>query len=710
MSSVKITCTGPGRCLPKVFTTIALTALPFAVAAQESDAETSKHSDNSLPLEHVLVLGEKLERPYLETFSSVGIVTAQEMEDYDIADTSDAYKRLANVRAFSQGAGSKSVEIRGLNADGITQPSNSAALISMVVDGVTQSAEGLKRGSRGLWDVAQLEVYRGPQSAIQGRNALAGTVIVKSADPTFEPEYKLRALYGELDREEVAGVVSAPIIDDELAFRISGEHAEKTSDINFTDPANKRFAKDKYHNVRGKLLYIPKQLDKLRVLLTASDVYDSPSSSPVTGPDFYDRNFSGDSAFAEGRKMDLQNYNADISWDMGNGLTLRSTTGYNNTELKIDSVPSSPTYFREDKRKDGDFMQEFRAELNEAIMGFTGVAGLFYADFDQKVDSNIQYTSNGVLTFTQIGSFHNRTETWAAYADLRYRLTDRLSLLAGGRYQKDSVRNAGDVELIPAGGSAYDLDSDFDVFLPKLGLSLDVTDNQTLALTASRGYRQGFSETLVGTNEIVDVDPEYVWSYEIAYRISALGGRLILGSNVFYNDYTDQQVAVVEPQFAPLSNTFNAGDSSSWGAELEAQYGFEFGLRLYGSLGLLKTELGDFPFEDCPDQRCDGNQYGEAPEVTASFGGDYRHSSGVFGSIATSYTGEFYKGIINSDDLEVGSSVVVDAKIGYDFGLFQVSAYANNLLDENYLTGINSPNEAYVGDARAMGVEVLATF
>ncbi|CAA0108751.1 Ferric-pseudobactin BN7/BN8 receptor [Halioglobus japonicus] len=698
-------------CIRRPSVSLAILALSIspAIAQESAPALQSEGKDTSARMEHVLVLGEKILRPYLETFSSVGIVTAEELQDYDIADTSDAYKRLANVRAFSQGAGSKSIEIRGLNADGVTQPTNSTALISMVVDGVTQSAEGLKRGSRGLWDVAQLEVYRGPQSTIQGRSALGGTVVIKTQDPTFEPEYKFRALYGELDREEAAGVISAPIIEDELAFRISGEYAEKTSDIHFTDKANKRFAKDKYHNVRGKLLYTPASLDALRVLVTASDVYDSPSSSPVSGPDFYDRVFDRDSVFAEGREMDLQNYNVDIAWDMGDGVILRSTSGYNDTDLKISSVPSSEDYFRDDHRKDGDFMQEFRFEMNEEIAGFTGVAGLFYGSFEQKADSNIRYIQNGTPYFVQLGKFDNTTDTWAVYADLRYRLTGPFSLIIGGRYQDDSVRNSGEVELVPAGGSAYDLDSDFNVFLPKAGLALDLTDTQTLAFTASKGYRQGFAQTLVGTNEINDVDPEYVWSYEIAYRISALQSKLLLGANLFYNDYTDQQVAVTDPEFAPLANTLNAGDSESWGAELEAQYALGNGLSLYGAVGVLKTKLGDFPADVC-DGGCDGNQYSEAPEVTASLGGDYRHSSGFFASIATSYTGEFYRTIINSADTEVDSSFVVDVKLGYDFGHFRVSTYVNNVLDENYLTGINSENSAYAGDARAMGVEVLAQF
>ena len=703
---------GFGRRVPVSLVATMLFAASFtqAIAQESGHVEQRQPRDGGRQLEEVLVIGEKLQRSYIDTYSSVGIVTAKDIEEYDIADTSDAYKRLANVRAFSQGAGSKSVAIRGLNADGVTQPTNSAALISMVVDGVTQSAEGLKRGSRGMWDVAQLEVYRGPQSTLQGRNALGGAVVIKSADPTFEPEYKLRGLYGELDREEVAGVVSGPVIDNELALRVSGEYAEKTSDITFTDPANKRFARDEYHNIRGKLLYLPRQLPKLQALLTISDVYDSPSSSPVTGPDFYARRFSGNSVFAEGRKMDLRNYNAELSWDMGGGVILKSTSGYNDTDLKIGSVPSSETFFRNDHRKDGDFMQEFLVEVNEDTHGITGVAGLFYGAFDQKVDSDIQYYLGGTPTFIQNGTFDNRTDTWAAYVDLRYRLTGPLSLILGGRYQRDSVHNSGNVATVPAGGSHYDLDSDFNVFLPKLGLSMDVAGNQTVAVTASRGYRQGFAETLVGSDETIDVDPEYVWSYEIAYRISTLNSKLLAGANLFYNDYTDQQVAVVNPEFAPLSNTVNAGNSESWGAELEAQYIFDFGLRLYGAVGLLKTKLGDFSFEGCPQGNCDGNQYGEAPELTASFGGEYTHASGMFGSIATSYTGEFYSGIVNSGSLEVDSSFVVDARIGYDFGWYRASVYANNVFDEHYMTGIISPNEAYVGDPRAMGIEVSTRF
>lgn len=141
---VALTC-----CLP-----LLLMAVVSKDVAAKDDSDATK--DEQMPLEQVFVIGEKVERPYIETLSSVGIVTAEDLENYDIFDTQDAYRRLGNVRAFADDTGGNSISIRGLNADGVTQPSNSAALISVVIDGVTQSVEGLKRGSRGFCGISSV--------------------------------------------------------------------------------------------------------------------------------------------------------------------------------------------------------------------------------------------------------------------------------------------------------------------------------------------------------------------------------------------------------------------------------------------------------------------------------------------------------------------------------------------------------------------------
>ncbi|MEM8661249.1 MAG: TonB-dependent receptor plug domain-containing protein, partial [Pseudomonadota bacterium] len=186
------------------FTALLLAAFVSSAAqSDEAKQDIDTIGDSKNTLEHIIVRGEKIERSYLDTFSSVGIVTAEDFKQYDIGDTTEAFRRLANVRTVPQ-AGGNSIQIRGLAADGVTQPQNSATLISVVIDGVTQGAEALRRGSRGVWDIDQLEVYRGPQSTIQGRNALAGTVVITTKDPTYEPELSLRGVYGELDRREGA--------------------------------------------------------------------------------------------------------------------------------------------------------------------------------------------------------------------------------------------------------------------------------------------------------------------------------------------------------------------------------------------------------------------------------------------------------------------------------------------------------------------------
>lgn len=449
-------------------------------------------------------------------------------------------------------------------------------------------------------------------------------------------------------------------------------------------------------------------MESVEVLLTISHVFDSPSSSPVSGPDFYDRQFAASSLFAEFREMSLQNYSADIAYQMSESVTIRAVTAYHNTDLKIGSSPASASFFRSDHRKDSAFTQELRLEIDNSASPISGVAGLLYGAFEQQADSLILFS--GVFV-AQDGTFENETETVALYGDFRYQFSNSVALLFGGRYQKDTVRNAANFVSDLGAGGVSDLETDYDEFLPKLGVSFELGEEQTVVVTASRGYRQGFAEVRLGTdNQVVSVDPEFLWAYEIAYRYSGADRGLVLGANVFYNDYTDQQVTVTNPDFAPFTNTLNAGDSTSWGLELEAQYDFGGGFTAYAAFGFLETELGDFSASSCSNERCSGNEYSEAPEYTASLGGVYNHSSGFFTSVSSNYTDEFYKTIDNSESLKVDSNFLLNTVIGYRFKQFKVSLYCNNVLNERYLRGIGSVDEATVGDGRATGLEVLATF
>ncbi|MEO0435426.1 MAG: TonB-dependent receptor [Pseudomonadota bacterium] len=685
---------------------LCLAAITFSTSSIGQDAGEDTVDSVSSELETILVVGEKIERSWKDTFGSVGVVTAEDFLDYDIYDTQTAYNRLANIRAFAQGSGSNSITIRGLNADGVTQPSNSAALISVVIDGVTQSNEALRRGSRGLWDVEQLEAHRGPQSTTQGRNALAGTVNIRSKNPTFDPEASVRFRYGNLDRGEAAVALSGPLIEDELAVRFSASYQEKTSDIRIIDPLNDPQAEDEYYNIRAKALYQPQAVDDLEVLLSYNRTFDSPASSNVSGPGFLERVFAADSLFTESREIKNDNYSADISYKLSDQLTVRSVTGFLDADLAIDSVPGSD-YFRDDERVDSDLTQEFRIELAEGDGPLSGVAGLFYGSFEGDTDTFISF--NGFTL--QAGRIQNETESWALYADLRYRVSGTVSVLFGGRYLDDTVSQNAVFETL-FGQDTIDQEVDFQEFLPKLGVAIELTDNQNLAFTANKGYRQGFSETRVGQEGVFEVAPELLWSYEIAYRIAALDNRLQLGANAFYYDYTDQQIAVLEPNADPLpfTATLNAGDSEAYGFEVEAQYQMSNGIHAFASLGFLETELGSFDDVNCPGGSCGGNSYSEAPEITGAVGADYRDSSGLYGNFVVTYTDEFFRNIENDANLVVDEVFLVNLKAGYEFSNYRVGLFVNNLFDEDFLTAIFDSSLAVVGDGRAFGVELLANF
>ena len=652
--------------------------------------------------------GEKVERPYLETYTSVGIATEKDIVDYHLEELNQVFETMANVRAFPAAGGNNGFAIRGVNSDGITQPTNSAPLISVIIDGATQSAEGLKRGSRGTWDVKQIEVLRGPQSTLQGRNSLAGAVVVETNDPTYEPEFVARGAIGNLERMDAAAVASGPIIEDQLAVRLAGEYRNQKKEVSFADALNEPLADDEYWNVRGKVLFQPEVIDPLTVLLTVSHVYDQPSAVSVTGPDFFDRHFDAAATFTETRKMDVDNYIADVAYALDGGLTIRSLSAVNRTDLTIESVPGSLVYDRNEHRKDFDFTQDLRLEILDVGSGLSGVAGVFYGDFDQTTESYI-----GALgAVFQDGTFENDTNTIAVYGDLRYRFWEDFSLLGGLRFQHDRIRNASDLTS-DFGPTSYDRTTDNSVLLPKAGLAYDIDDEQSVALIVSRGYRQGMTEAIPGSvTETNEVDPEFVWTYELAYRLETLDQSLLFGANAFYNRYRNQQIAKLVPGYEPLTTTVNAGNSWSIGAEFEGRYDFGNGLNVFGSLGFLKTEFGDFEDASCEGGDCAGNAFPEAPNYTFSVGGAYQHRTGLFFSAWGDYTGGFYAGDINNDrDLYVDGRFIANSRAGYAGEHIQAFVFVDNVFDKDYLTNRSlAGNEATVGDGRLFGIELRVQF
>lgn len=703
--------------------TLALTAA--LLAASTVKAQTAGEEDEATPTltaDEILIRGGKIERTFLETPTSVGVVTSEQIEDFVILDTFDGFNMMANVRRLNTNGGNDSFQIRGLNADGIADIANSQPLVSLIIDGATQNSEGLRRGARSTWDLKQIEVLRGPQSGLYGRAALAGAVVLESNDPTYFFEGAGKLNFGTVNASGGAFMVSGPVVEDQVALRISGEIQTEDKDITVTDPLNAFFAEDEFHNFRAKLLIEPEAVPDLHALFTFNHAFDQ-TANPLVSQPFLDRVFDGSGLASEGRETTVNNYIANISYDLTDELTLRSLSSFIDTDLRIFGAPGSPVFARRDLRDGKDFTQEIVLEIEDQEgTGLSGVIGAFYGDFVQDIDTEIQVDSSfvfggaptGIFVPVQSGTSSSTTESFALYADLRYNFYGPFSLLGGLRYQHDTVRNTSNV-LSVFGNSIFDVEAEFDVVLPKAGLAYEIDETQTLSAIASRGYRQGFTENIIGTTLQNDVDPEFVWTYELAYRYASEDGALSLGANAFYNDYADQQITIENPNFPPFTNTFNVGESRSYGLEIEGRYATDFGLSVFGSLGLLKTEITELVDAVCTPSggSCNGNEFPEAPSVTLAFGGIYRHHSGVFGTADFNYTGSYFSNgdINNTAAREIDGYFLANASIGYETENFVGRLYVRNLLDEDYLTSIGaSLNQAAIGDGRTIGAELSVKF
>lgn len=674
----------------------------------------------------IVVSGEKVRRRYKDTMTSVGIATGEDIEDYKLDELSDVYDTMANVRYFKSGNGNNGMQIRGVNADGISAPENSSTQISVIVDGVTQSSEALRRGSRGVWDVDQVEVLRGPQSSLQGRNAMSGAIVVETNDPTYFYEGAARGTVGNQERRDGAVMLSGPIVEDQVAVRFSAERSEYETDTSFADDADRRLAKDEFYALRGKVLVEPEAVPDLRVELQISKVKDTPSSSTVSDPSFYDRiydsNVNGYST-AELRENTVHNYSADIGYELSDGITIRSVSAYHNTRMNIGTAPGNTLYSRRSVRRNHDLSQDLRLEL-DGDDPLTGTIGLFYGDFKGKGDSELNLDSAIVRGFgdhTILANSESETVSRAAYADLRYTVIDDVHLLGGLRYQRDKVSNYiyRDVQGLAQNAITdilYDklMDNtvEHEVLLPKVGVAYDLTADRTVGITSSRGYRQGFSQIVDSTNtQVVEVNPEYVWTTELAYRDESVDG-LSAGVNLFYNSYKDQQVTVTRngQLFAE-----NAARSFSYGMEVEGRYRFSSEWQGYGALGLLQTEIEELNSTVCRSSNniCDGNEFPDAPNVTASLGATYTHASGFFWSGDANYTDNYfsYGSIDNKAIQRIGGRFLANTRVGYRYNGLKATLFVDNLLDKNYMTGVGSSGtEASVGNGRTYGFELKATF
>ncbi len=721
------------------------------------------------PIETVVVTGEKTARSLQDTPSSVAVIDAKRIDDENIQNLFDVVNRTANM---SQTYGTTGFTIRGISNVSVSGGGN-GGLATVYVDDAPISTTGIYSAPLDTWDVNHVEVLRGPQSTLQGRNALAGAVIIRTQDPTMDWSARGRVLGSDAGEYSVAVAGGGPIVDDELAFRVAIE--DRHADGFVYNPTRGENTDELDNvNVRGKLLWTPAALPGLEVvagfshnLRHSGDLYPY---SRTDVPDFYDRRIDlSDSPNKVRDATDIATLSAH--YPLGKNVTLSSVTSFSNTDFTDQydgDLTAAHDSFGTTWRSGKTWTQELR--LNYDDERFDGLIGLYYSNDDLHIRSasltNVPTPTDTLAeilqefgldgdTATYVANLYTQalpvipvdyhsdspqsTETMAIFGDGTYKVTPKLSLIGGFRYDHEVYTLTADQQATFAGtypnpedygdlapiieglNSVVDLfisqassfaprkSRSFDAFLPKVGVTYAWTDDIKTSFIVQQGYRSGGSQLNIARSTIVPYDPEYTWNYELSLRSSWLDGRLTLNANAFYIDWTDQQVGVNLGLNVYDYQTENAGKSHLYGFELELAHQVDGNLSWYASLGHTETRFDDFTVSTgTTTVDLSGSEFAYAPRWTFAAGATYRFGHGFMANVNGNYRSRVFSDAgVTQGQFRVAPRTVFNVKTGYETDHWGLYLTADNLFDERYIQfqSFGQPL-AVLGNPRVIGASL----
>ena len=676
---------------PLVYRFVNPTTVTLALA--DSGAE-----EGPVRLAPIAVEGELLARTAQDTQSSVFVITGEELEARSDTSLRSVAERTAGVSTSSRGVG---FVIRGIDERGVDANGPSTPTISTSVDGLRITDFGrVNTTFLPTWDLEQVEILRGPQSTQSGRNAIAGAVVVRSKDPTYDQELKLRGGAGTFETREAAIAVNQPIVQDKLAVRLSGEINRTEGFVeNITTGADDEGRTDN-RTLRASIRFDPS--DDIWSVLKLSYI-DSFDGFPVSDSAFLpDRVFDADAKTREDAQY--RSANLRFGYALSNTLSFENETVYSERDFLFSFDPDggpAPIATFDDDIEGESVSQEVRViydtERTQAVLG-----GFFTRIEERNVDelvvlSNI-FAPPAVLPFLTPGTTTTSSTSgrftvrnWALFGEVDVEVIDNVRLIAGLRYDNESrttenvtLRSTNDPALVPflEDDPRASTSTDFDAFLPKAGIVYEFTDDVSLGFTYQRGYRAGGAGFNSERREQFTFDPEFTNNYELAFRSQWLDDRLTVNANAYFVDYKDQQL-VVALSNQPLDfQTENAGSSQSYGAELDIRALPLENLDVFASIGYNRTEFEDFVSNGV---QLSGNEFRNAPRWTGSVGGTYYFDSGIYFGADASYTSRSFSDAANTSSLRSDSRFLVNARAGFEVENFNVFLYANNIFDEEYV-------------------------
>ena len=682
----------------------------------------------SIPLEmsfaeRVTVTGQQQERSLQEEPTSVALVRGAQL---DAGTDTDLYRLVAMTPNVNSSSDVRGFSIRGISQQGFGP--EGGLLLSVKVDGATvQGYQGTFFGPFSTWDMDRVEIFRGPQSTQQGRNALAGAIVMKSADPEYRTSVRARARLGSLGATQASAVLNLPIVAGKAAFRLAVDNRKSDGFV-----ANPTRGEDSYDyrdalTVRMKLRFDPTA--RLRGMFSYQATESRGGDGVISVDRFPEERVNiSDHAAEDGSKHHA--VTLDLAYDLSHSLSLESTSSIYQHDYRraedLDQTPAPAGVL--------DYTTDDEWITQELLLRYSGpgrrrgVVGFYFADLTDTLQADAAGPGElaGLPPGFVLTSFFNTEEATrnaALFGEFDLGLAEAWTLTLGARYDNESRETINTQGVVsdpplphfpPGGSPPQQLEASYRAFLPKATLTRDWSDELSTSIGWQRGYRAGGRSIAVLSQRVSDFDPEFTSNVEFALRAAAPDRRWFFNGNAFYTDWTNQQVRVMTDLGLPVDTvTVNAGESTVSGLEAQAGYWVDARVQLYGSLGLLSTRFDDFR-----DGERDfaGNEFPHAPAWSWLAGLSVRLDDSWSGNAEIAAQADAFSDRDNDARFRAGGRTLVNARFGYRRGSLGVFAFGRNLLDEAYLLRAWQSSvplfSAFgrAGEPRTIGIELDVSF
>ncbi len=722
-------------------------------------------------LEEVIVTARQRVESLQDVPVAVTVLSADMIQKTFATNLADMGAYAPNVSIGTvPGFNAASIAIRGVSTGDI--PSSFDPAVTVSVDGFYLGH--YQASLLDMFDIEQIEILRGPQGTLFGKNTIGGVVNVTSKRPSGKFGAQAKVRFAEEGRQDVMAAIDLPIVEDVLAARISVQKFNFDGFYTNTYDGSDAGGQDLLA-ARAKFLWTPSEdFEALLSFEYSKDESDTPMVLNTTtaldangyyGGDafygFYPGRGSGGSTpvplgdphksglvtpaqhvdqftaaaaskGTDGHYEDIEGVYLTLDWDVMGG-TLTSISGYRDVDSDYyNDYSGEPaaiyatirSIYRE------TLSQELRFSASLEQLDY--VVGVYYQQNDLDYEN---YTSLGVdhpfvpgLYLDADGS--QETTSWAVFGEGSYHISDVTKLTLGMRYSDEEK----DFKLRPLGfpvGLGVDESGSWDDITYRIGIDHALSDNTMVYATFSTGFKSGGFNEQAGTltSAAFSFDPEEAESFEVGMKSDLLDNTLRLNLAVFVVEYADLQLdSVISISADPGQESVvtNAGEMTSWGIEADVMWLATESLTIDATLGILDAEYDKFSCNLDKDitngnEDCSKLDVKRTPDMTGSLSVTYNIPLKSMGgdldlNVNATYTDAFYNDIFNTTASEHEEVTLLNASVSYvteNEGL-RISAFGRNITDEEYQTsGLGVANLwsfSTYGNPASYGVEVEVKF